>query len=133
MRILLLLLAVIVGSAAPARADDTSAQSVIRSQVEAMGRDDAFAAYSYASPLIQSVFPQPEIFMSMVRRNYAPVYRHRSFEFGETQSADGKIAQTVHIVDGDGQVWEALYTLEQQPDGSIKISGCILKKAGQSV
>jgi hypothetical protein len=25
--------------------------------------------------------------------------------------------------------WEALYTLERQPDGSIKISGCVLVKA----
>jgi hypothetical protein len=29
--------------------------------------------------------------------------------------------------------WEALYTLEQQADGSLKISGCTLLKAGQAV
>jgi hypothetical protein len=29
--------------------------------------------------------------------------------------------------------WEALYTLELQPDGSLKISGCTLLKAGQAV
>ncbi len=27
--------------------------------------------------------------------------------------------------------WEALYTLEQETDGSLKISGCVLVKAGQ--
>jgi hypothetical protein len=67
----------------------------------------------------------------MVRQNYAPVVRHKSFEFGDARSVDGKIAQQVHIVDDDGAPWEALYTLEQQDDGSLKISGCMLIKAGQ--
>ena len=56
-----------------------------------------------------------------MRSNYAPVYRHKRFEFGEARAADGKIAQAVHIVDSDGVPWEALYTLEQQDDGSLKI------------
>jgi hypothetical protein len=61
------------------------------------------------------------------------VYRHKSFEFGEARAADGRIAQRVHILDADGEAWEALYTLEQQPDGSLKIIGCVLIKAGQAV
>jgi hypothetical protein len=68
-----------------------------------------------------------------VRNSYAPVYRHKSFEFGEARSAGGKVAQQVHIVDSDGVPWEALYTLEQQDDGSLKISGCMLIKSGQGV
>ena len=68
-----------------------------------------------------------------MRNSYPPVYRHKSFEFGEARAADGKIAQQVHIVDGDGVPWEALYTLEQQDDGSLKISGCMLIKSGQGV
>ena len=67
------------------------------------------------------------------RHSYAPVYRHKSFEFGEARAADGKIAQQVHIVDADGVPWEALYTLEEQGDGSLKISGCALIKTGQGV
>lgn len=71
--------------------------------------------------------------MDMVRRSYAPVYRHRSFEFGEARVSNGIIAQRVHIIDTDGVPWEALYTLELEPDGSVKISGCVLLKAGQAV
>jgi hypothetical protein len=67
----------------------------------------------------------------MVQRSYAPIYRHKSFEFGEGRAADGKIAQQIHIVDADGVPWEALYTLEQQPDGSLKISSCVLLKTGE--
>ena len=104
MRSFVLLTALLLGLASPASAGDdiAAAQEVIRSQAEAFGRDDATAAYSYAAPAIQGVFPQADIFMSMVRNSYAPVYRHKSFEFGEARVSDGKIAQRVHIVDADG-------------------------------
>ena len=133
MRLFALLFAFLVALAPPAVAGDNvaMAQTVIRSQVEAFGRDDAAAAYSYASPGIREMFPQADAFLGMVQHSYAPVYRHKSFEFGEARAADGKIAQAVHIVDSEGVPWEALYTLEQQSDGSIKISGCMLIKSGQ--
>ncbi len=135
MRTLFLLAILLLTLAAPARAADdvAAAQGVIRSQVEAFSRDDAAAAYSYAAPAIQEIFPQADIFMSMVRNSYAPVYRHKSFDFGEARVADGTIVQRIHIVDADGIPWEALYTLELQPDGSIKITGCVLLKRGQAV
>jgi hypothetical protein len=135
MRALILAVALLIGLAAPACAADdiAAAQATIRAQAEAFGRDDAAAAYGYAAPAIQGMFPQAEIFMNMVRNGYAPVYRHRSFEFGEGQVSDGAIAQRVHIIDADGVAWEVLYTLEQQPDGSLKITGCSLLKAGQAV
>jgi len=135
MRVLIVLIAFFIGtvSSACAADDAAAAQNIIRSQAESFGRDDAAAAYSYAAPAIQSLFVQPEIFMNMVRQNYAPVYRHKSFEFGEARSADGEIAQQVHIVDADGVPWEALYTLQVQPDGGLKITGCSLLKAGQAV
>jgi hypothetical protein len=135
MRALALLVAILVGLGAPACAADdiAAAQSVIRSQEQAFSRDDPAAAYSHAAPAIQGLFPDAETFMAMVRSSYAPVYRHKSFEFGEARAADGKIAQRVHIVDANGEAWEALYTLEPQPDGSLKITGCSLLKAGQAV
>jgi hypothetical protein len=119
----------------PASAGDDvgTAQSIIRSQAEAFSHDDAAAAYSYAAPAIRDMFPQADIFMSMVRNSYAPVYRHKSFEFGEARVSGGQIAQQVHIIDADGEAWEAMYTLEPQPDGSLKITGCSLLKAGQAV
>jgi hypothetical protein len=106
---------------------------VIRAQEQAFSRDDAAAAYSYAAPEIKQLFPQADVFMQMVQRGYPPVYRHKSFKFGEARSDGGRIAQRVHIVDDDGEAWEAMYTLEQQPDGSLKITGCSLLKAGQAV
>ncbi|MBR1191921.1 DUF4864 domain-containing protein [Bradyrhizobium sp. AUGA SZCCT0169] len=134
MRALALLVVFLIGIGSPAFADDVAAaQSVIRAQEQAFGRDDSAAAYSHAAPSIQQIFPEADIFMQMVRQAYPPVYRHKSFEFGEARAAGGQIAQRVHIVDTNGEAWEALYTLEQQPDGSFKITGCSLLKAGQAV
>src|SRR3981081_1586115 len=134
MRALVLLTAFLLSLASARAADDVAAaQTVIRSQVEALGRDDAATAYAFAAPAIQDMFPQADIFMDMVRHSYAPVYRHKSFEFGEARVSDGQIAQRVHIIDAEGVPWEALYTLEEQPDGSVKIIGCVLLKAGQRV
>lgn len=134
MRIALLLLTALLCFTRPALADDISAaQDVIRSQEQAFSRDDAEAAYSYAAPAIREMFPEAGTFIFMVQHSYAPVYRHKSFEFGEGRAEGGQIAQRVHIIDADGRPWEALYTLEQQADGSFKIIGCMLLKAGEAV
>ena len=135
MRAIVLLSAVLLSLTLSASAADdvAAAQNVIRSQEQAFSRDDAAAAWSHASPALQEVFQRPEIFMMMVQQAYPPVYRHKSFEFGEAKATDGHIAQRVNIVDENGDAWVALYTLEQQSDGSLKITGCSLLKAGQAV
>jgi len=134
MRAIVLLFVLVVGLAAPAFADDVAAaQNVIRAQEQALVRGDAAAAYSHAAPEIKQLFPQADIFLQMVQQAYPPIHRHKSFEFGEARSAGGRIAQRVHIVDENGEAWEAMYTLELQSDGSLKITGCSLLKAGQAV
>jgi hypothetical protein len=134
MRITALLTMLLLSLTPALAADDVAAaKDVIRAQEQAFGRGDASAAYSYAAPAIKELFPAPDIFMAMVENSYAPVYRHKSFEFGETKVEGDWIAQHVHIIDANGEAWEALYTLELQGDGSYKITGCSLLKAGQSV
>ena len=134
MRVLLVLIFALLGGVSARAADDVAAaQGVIRAQEQAFVRDDASAAYSHAAPAIKEIFPAPDMFMSMVQSGYAPVYRHKSFEFSESKIEGSSIAQRVHIIDANGEAWEALYTLEQQPDGSYKITGCTLLKAGQAV
>jgi hypothetical protein len=133
MRIAALLVAFgVIFSSVSACADDvTAAQGVIRAQEQAFARDDAAGAYSHAAPAIRELFPAPDIFMSMVQNGYPPVYRHKSFEFGDSKTEGSSIAQRVHIVDANGEAWEALYILEQQSDGSYKITGCSLLKVGR--
>jgi len=130
----LFLAALLLCAGSAAGADDiATAQNVIRSQERAFSRDDATGAYSHAAPGIRELFPDASLFMFMVQHSYAPVYRHRSFEFGEAQAAGDAIAQHVHIVDENGEGWEALYTLERQADGTFQITGCTLLKSGQAV
>lgn len=130
MRILILLAALFIGAVTPVRAagDIATAQTVIRSQEQAIGRDDADTAYALASPTIQLLFPDPQKFLGMVRDGYPAVYRHRSFDFGASRNENGTIVQEVQIIDASGVAWSARYTLEQEPDGNLKISGCTLTK-----
>jgi len=133
MRVIMLTICLLASLSCAAHADDdiAAARTIISSQADAFGRDDDAAAFAFAAPELQEMFQQPATFMAMVKRSYAPVYRHKSFEFGEARAMDGKIMQNVHIRDADGELWEALYTLERQPDGSLRITGCtLLKMAG---
>jgi len=115
-------------------ADRSAVQAVIEQQLEAFARDDAAAAYSHAAPGIKQMFPSQDIFMELVRKAYQPVYRQRSHGFGALEPNGTKVNQTVELIDAEGTEWTALYTLEMQPDGSWKITSCVLvKKPGLAV
>ena len=111
-------------------ADRSAFQSVISGQIEAFRSDDGTRAYSFAAPTIRQIYPTPDMFMSMVRQGYGQVYRPQSFRFGDAGfSASGRPTQRVVIVGPDGITYEAIYTMEQQPDGSWQISGCAIVRA----
>ncbi|MDB5549746.1 MAG: hypothetical protein JWP21_3193 [Tardiphaga sp.] len=132
MKLIICFVALLLSFGSPVMAADdvAAAQGIIRAQLDALDRDDAAGAYAHASPDIRGLFPEPDSFMAMVRRNYAAVHHHKSFEFGDSRAAAGRVIQEVRIVDTDGVPWQAIYTLEQQPDGSFKITGCTLKAVG---
>ncbi len=136
MRRFLCLLAVVLAFALPARAeslspaDEQAFRSVISDQIDAFRADDGSRAYSHAAPMIRQVFPSPDLFMNMVRQSYQPVYRPQSFSFGKAGlSASGRPIQRVTLVGPDGQTYEAVYTMERQPDGTWQINGCAIVRA----
>ena len=111
-------------------ADRSTFQSIITGQIEAFRADDGAAAYGYAAPLIRRIFPNPDAFMGMVRKSYQPVYRPQSYRFGGASfSASGRPIQRVMLVGPDGLSYEAVYTFEQQRDGSWQINGCAIVRA----
>jgi hypothetical protein len=111
-------------------AEQAAARAVISRQAEAFGRDDASTAYAQAAPAIRDIFPNPDLFLGMVRNQYKPVYRHRSFVFGTARDVgETSVSQTVAIQDEFGTDWTAEYTLDRQPDGEWRITGCRLIKA----
>ena len=123
-------------AAAPARADadatpaDRQAiRAVIEQQIAAFQRDDAEAAFSYASPKIQRMFGSSDKFMRMVRQGYQPVYRPRQVQFGLLARIEGQVTQRVLLIGPDGLPATALYVMQRLPDGTWRIDGCMLLPA----
>lgn len=115
----------------PAHADDAvvkEVQAVISAQIDAFKHDDGAKAYSFASRDVQMMFPSIEMFMSMVKTGYAPVYHPQQFQFGPFQASGDILKQTVELTAADGTAWTAEYSLSKQVDGTLKISGCRLAK-----
>ena len=109
-------------------AEVSSAQSTIDRQLKAFQANDGALAYSFAAPSIKRIFPTVEAFMGMVTQGYAPVRRPRSYSFGKVQEmSPTAIVQQVILVGPDGKTYEAVYTLEMQPDGTHLITGCSLR------
>jgi len=109
-----------------------TARHVIEGQLEAFARNDADAAYSYAAPEIQAMFPDSLEFLAMVAHHYPAVYHHKRVEFGDAAETDGHIAESVMFTDGDGKLWQAIYKLEKQPDGHWVISGCVVSESAET-
>ena len=109
-------------------AEVKAAQTVIDGQLKAFIANDGATAYSFAAPNVKRIFPTVDTFMGMVTNGYPPVRNPQSYSFGKVeQMGPTSIIQQVLIVGPDGKDYEAVYTLEQQPDGSFQITGCSLR------
>ena len=132
-----LIVAMLCCSHSPARANDAAPISVtdrqaiehvITSQLDAFHQDADDAAFGFASPNIQAMFGDAPHFMAMVRQAYPPVYRWRSFKFGQLTTTNERVVQNVMLVGPDGAAALALYTMEREQDGTWRIDGCALTK-----
>lgn len=112
-----------------APADAAAIQQVIQGQMNAFRVDDWNAAFAYAAPSIQTKFESPQVFSQLVTQAYQPVYRPRGVEFREVKASAFGPTQEVFVVGPDGLSYLAYYTMERQPDGSWRISGCYLVRA----
>jgi hypothetical protein len=122
-----ILLAWMVAMPARAAADDASIKAVIEDQLNAFAVDNGAQAYSHAAPIVQKVFPSVDMFMTMVKKGYPPVYRNTQRVYGKTfEDGLGRPAMRVVLTGADGKRYEAVYSMEQQADGSWKIAGCIV-------
>jgi hypothetical protein len=115
----------------PAPGDRQAILGTIQAQLNAFQVDDWGRAFSYATPRLRELFRTPENFMAMVRGGYQPVYRPQSVEFLDARIVDGRIGQAVRFVGPDGQAVIAIYTMEQQPDGSWRIAAVQLIRTGE--
>jgi hypothetical protein len=109
-------------------ADQGAIRQVVESQIEAFQKDEWAAAFAYASPVVQQKFGDPTTFMEMVKSGYGPVYRPRQVTFGKVIDTQYGPDQIVQLIGPDGLAYTAHYTMERQPDGTWKISGCYLAR-----
>lgn len=132
MRATLLMLSCLA-AAVPAYAGEAevaAGQATIEAQIRAFRSGDNARAYDYAAPSIQRIFPTLDSFMSMVSGAYQPVYKPSTYSFGKSQEPEpGSIVQQVFVTGPDGKDYEAVYTLELQPDGTFRITGVSLRGA----
>jgi hypothetical protein len=111
----------------PTVADHTAMRTVIERQLEAFRRDDAALAFSFNSPEIQAKYGTPDNFMAVVKTFYQPVYHPRRIGgFTDPRIIEGNVTQPVLLIGPDGKFVLALYTMQKQPDGEWKITGCSL-------
>jgi len=113
-------------SGAPSAADRAAIRHVIEGQLSAFARDDSAGAFAFASPGIQAKFGTADLFMEMVRTAYPPVYRPQKTDFGDLVAMPDGPVQKVLFVGPDGRTVLALYSMEQEADGTWRISGCAL-------
>ncbi len=99
--------------------------AVIESQIAAFRRDDALAAFSFASPTIRAQFGDADTFLAMVAALYRPVYRPRRLECLDLKSVDGRLVQQVLVMGPEGEFVMALYPMVRV-DGRWRINGCFL-------
>ncbi len=130
-RMLIAVSVILALATAPALSGDIeiqAAQKTIDSQLKAFLGNDPATAYSFAAPNVQRLFPTVEAFMGMVTSGYQPVYQPKSYAFGKVQELSANsIVQEVLIVGPDGKDYQAVYTLELQPDGVFRITGVSLR------
>lgn len=119
--------------AAPAAADSTLADAewqaikrTISEQLAALKAGDDTKAFAHASPSIRQQFGTAAGFLAMVRAAYGALIAARYTEFLEGAVIEGNVIQPLRLIAPDNSVRVALYTMQKQPDGRWKISGCIL-------
>jgi hypothetical protein len=121
MRHVLLAVVLTLLAALPLRAQDTI-EGVIRSQIEAFQRDDFATAFTFASPVIQGMFGNPDNFGAMVRQGYPMVHRPAEVTFDAQVERSGRTYQRVILRDAQGAYHAAEYEMVRNQSG-WKING----------
>ena len=102
--------------------------TIIQNQLTALAEGDRAAAYSYAAPFIQRKFQNPETFMEMVSKGYAPLIAPQAVDFQRFEASGTRATQAVMLVARDGSAWIAYYLMQQMEGGSWRLAGCQLEK-----
>jgi hypothetical protein len=126
---LALLIALPGASASAGPGGGMEARGVIQRQLDAFQRGDADGAFALASPALKETYSNSGNFMDSVRSGNTPFFHRRVTEFDDFILNGDDAAQSVVVVDQDNDVWNVVYKLSRQPNGSWLIDGVLLSKA----
>ena len=102
----------------PVVAQDSDAiEDVIANQLSAFNDRDVQTAWSFASPMIQGLFGNPQNFGTMVEQGYPMVWTNSDVQFLELREIAGQIYQKVMIRDASGQRHVMEYAMVDTPAG----------------
>lgn len=108
------------------QADQAAIRSTVEAQLSAFQVDDWEQAFAYAAPAIQQQVGTVASFKRMVKVSYHPVYRPRSVVFESLTRVHTSPAQQVMLMSANGNLFRAIYVMEQQPNQDWRIAGCYL-------
>jgi Domain of unknown function (DUF4864) len=104
--------------ALPATAQDSDAiEDVIANQLSAFNERDIETAWSFASPMIQGLFGNPQNFGMMVEQGYPMVWTNTDVQFLELREIAGQFYQKVMMRDATGQRHVMEYAMIETPAG----------------
>jgi Domain of unknown function (DUF4864) len=102
----------------PVVAQDSDAiEDVIANQLSAFNDRDVQTAWSFASPMIQGLFGNPQNFGTMVEQGYPMVWTNSDAQFLELREIAGQFYQKVMIRDATGQRHLMEYAMIDTPAG----------------
>jgi hypothetical protein len=104
--------------------DEKKIRTVVQGQLDALAKDDAVKAFSFAAPNVREAFGTAPRFLDMVQRGYPVVYRPASVAFLKVERKGNLALQRVQMTDQAGEPWLATYSLERQKNGLWRITGC---------
>ena len=109
-------------------ADAHEVRAVIVAQLQAFADDDADRAFEANTPSVREAIGSAGHFLALVRGAYPMVYHPASVKFMQPELRGKYVLQLAELVDDQGKSWLALFSLEQQPDASWRISGCVVSE-----
>ncbi len=132
MRRLVLAAILAIGAAtAPGLAQEDGSAAIegtIRGQIDAFLADDFVTAFTFASPMIQGMFGNPDNFGMMVRQGYPMVWRPSDVRFLDLREGTGRTYQRVRILDQQGVPYIAEYEMIETAEG-WQINGVRIERA----
>ncbi|MCZ6604116.1 MAG: DUF4864 domain-containing protein [Alphaproteobacteria bacterium] len=102
---------------------EAAIQETIIGQIEAFQSDDGDLALTFAIPQARRIWPTAEVFMTMVRQGYGPIYRPAAFSFEGAVTIGTVARQFVRVTGENGDTVLALYDMYLQADGIWLIGG----------